>query len=83
MSDRYKFKYKKGLIGRTIVACGHRYDKEMNRMDVYHLNGAITSIAEWHKYTLHLGTDWVLFTKTRMEKESGQKVDLNVDTEAK
>ena len=76
--NSYKFKFKKTLFTKTIKAVGHRWDKESDRMDVYHENGSITSIAEWRKYTLYLGTDWVLFTKKQMEKESGQKIDLAV-----
>lgn len=74
----YNFKYKKFLMWRTIKAIGHRYDHDHKRMDVYHVNGAITSIPEWEKYTLYLGTDWVLFTKKQMEREAGQKIDLAV-----
>lgn len=78
MTICYKFRYKKTWLTRTIVAIGHRWDKESDRMDVYHQTGAITSIAEWRKYTLYLGTDWVAFTKTQLEKESGQNVKLAV-----
>lgn len=55
---------------------GHKYHPDLNRMDVYHEDGSITSIANWGKYDLRLGNDWVLFTKKQMEKESGQKIDL-------
>jgi hypothetical protein len=78
----YKFKYKKGLFSKTILAMGHRLDKDTNRMDVYHVDGSITSIAEWSKYNLYLGTDWVLFTKREIEKESGQKIELAVEPDA-
>jgi hypothetical protein len=74
----YKFRYKKRFITRTINSIGHRYEREINRMDVYHEDGSITSLANWDKYDLYLGTDWVLFTKKEMEKESGQAVTLNV-----
>lgn len=74
----YNFKYKRFLFAKTIKASGHRYDHEHHRMDVYHSDGSITSIPQWDKYTLYLGTDWVLFTKKQMEKEAGQKIDLAV-----
>lgn len=77
----YKFKYKRFFLFRTIKAVGHRYDRDLQRMDVYHANGAITSIPAWHKYTLFLGVDWVLFTKKQMEKEAGQKINLEVVNE--
>lgn len=78
MSSTYRFRYKKFLFTKCIVAIGHKWNKDSDRMDVYHENGSITSIAEWRKYTLFLGTDWVLFTKKRMEKEAGQTISLNV-----
>lgn len=79
-SARYKFKYRKsnGLFWKTIVAAGHKFDKELDRMDVFHENGAISSIGQWSKYDLKLDTDWVLFTKKQMEKESGQEVKLAI-----
>lgn len=58
---------------------GHQYQKDIDRMDAYHTDGSITSIAKWSKYDLHLGTDWVLFTKKQMEKESGQDIKLKID----
>jgi len=76
--NSYKFKYRKFLIKHTIEAIGHKHLPELNRMDVFHVNGSITSIANWSKYDLFLGADWVLYTKKQMEKESGQKVDLTV-----
>lgn len=50
-------------------------------MDVYHVDGSITSISQWSKYDLRLGTDWVSFTKKSMEKESGQQVQLAVGSD--
>lgn len=76
--NTYNFKYKKFLFTKTIKAIGHRYDKDTDRMDIYHVNGAITSIPQWSKYFLFLGVDWVLATKAAMEKEAGQKIELNV-----
>lgn len=74
----YSFKYKKtaGLFWKKIKATGHRFDKDIDRMDVFHENGAISSIGQWSKYDLELGADWVLYTKEQMEKESGQQVKL-------
>lgn len=74
----YIFKYKKSFFFRKIKAIGHKFDSDNKRMDVYHIDGSITSIAEWNKYTLFLGVDWVLFTKKLMEKESGKKIDLAI-----
>jgi hypothetical protein len=74
----YKFKYRKSWFFKSISAIGHRYDKEIDRMDVYHENGSITSLSKWSNYDLFLGVDWVLFTKEQMEKESGQDIKLKV-----
>jgi hypothetical protein len=82
MAKYYAFRYKKKFFSKVIKAVGHRWDKDSDRMDVYHLNGSITSIAKWSTYNLYLGTDWVLFTKNAMEKESGQNVKLAVDVAA-
>jgi len=75
---KYCFKYKRKFFKKTIIAVGHKYLSEMDRMDVYHENGSITSIPKWHECYLFLETDWVLFTKKQMEKESGQQINLNV-----
>lgn len=76
MSDTYKFTFKRRFFKKSIKAKGHRYDREIDRMDVYHEDGSITSIARWSQCTLYLGIDWVLFTKKQMEKEAGQPVNL-------
>lgn len=77
----YNFKFKRFFITRTIKSIGHRYDQENKRMDVYHSDGSITSIPKWDQCTLYLGTDWVLFTKKQIEKEAGQKINLEVGNE--
>jgi hypothetical protein len=74
----YKFTHRKRWFWKSIKASGHKYYPEMDRMDVFHVDGSITSLAQWSKYDLKLGTDWVLFTKKQMEKESGQRIDLAV-----
>lgn len=76
--NQYKFNYRKRFFWRTKNAIGHKYYQDSNRMDVFHPDGSITSICNWSNYDLHLGQDWVLFTKKQMEKESGQNVNLQV-----
>jgi hypothetical protein len=78
--NSYKFKYKKGWFYKTIQASGHKYYQDLNRMDIFHIDGSITSIGEWDKCDLKLGQDWLLFTKKDMEKQSGQKIDLTIGT---
>ena len=79
--NTYMFKCKKGLFWKKIKAIGHSLQAEVDRMDIYHANGSVTSLSGWSKYDLHLGTDWVLFTKKQIEKESGQKINLDVESE--
>lgn len=75
---KYIFKYKKGLLWKSIKASGHRLTPEIDRMDVYLEDGSIYSIGMWSKCDLKLGLDWVLSQKKQMEKESGQDIKLTV-----
>ena len=59
-----------------------RDGQNLSRMVLYFPNGSLKTIALWENCELELGTDWVLFTKNRMEKESGQDIKLNVDIDA-
>jgi hypothetical protein len=68
----------------TSVVNGERQDAlieghNLEKMVLYFPNGALKVIADWKNCELKLDTDWVLFTKNRMEKESGQDVKLAVD----
>lgn len=74
----YVFKYRRKIITKKLKAVGHKYLADLNRMDVFHENGSITSIPKWSDCYLFLGTDWVLYTKKQMEKESGQQISLNI-----
>jgi hypothetical protein len=76
--NQYKFRYKRGWFWKTIRARGHNLDKELDRMDVFGLDGSIISIPEWSKCYLKLGIDWIAFTKGQMEAESGQDIKLKV-----
>lgn len=73
----YIFKYKKNILWTSIKVEGHKYDSTSNRMDLFLKDGSIYSIGEWSKYTLKLGTDWVIAQRKIMEKEAGQKIELN------
>jgi predicted RecA/RadA family phage recombinase len=75
---KYKFKFKRFLFWRCITAVGHTYIKDMDRMDVFDESGGILSLSKWSAYDLKLGTDWVLATKDKMEKEAGTKINLSV-----
>ena len=78
----YKFSYRKRYFWKKIIAVGHNYLPESNRMDIYQKDGSIFSIGEWSKCDLKLGTDFVLFTKKQMEEESGQEIKLKSNIEA-
>jgi len=52
---------------------------DRNRMVLYFKNGALQTISDWRDCELKLDTDWVLFTKSKMERESGQDIKLAVD----
>lgn len=54
--------------------------QDKNRMVLYFKNGALKTISNWSQCELKLDTDWVIFTKNKMEKESGQEVKLAVNT---
>ena len=51
-----------------------------DRMVLYFKDGSLKTVSNWQKCELRLDTDWVLFTKRKMEKESGQDVKLAVET---
>lgn len=73
----YSYKYKKSnsFFWRTVKnLIGHKVVE--NKMIFFHLDGSQTIIAVWDKYDAKLGTDWFLFVKKDMEKETG--VDLKL-----
>ena len=74
----YKVRFKKGMFWKSVVAMGHKLDKELDRMDIYLKDGSILSVAGWSRYDMNLGLDWVLSTRKRMEQESGQDIKLNI-----
>ena len=46
-------------------------------------DGSLKEVQEWMSCQVSLGVDWVLFVKNLMEKEAGQNLKLNVDTDKK
>jgi len=71
----------------TSIANGERTDhisegQNLDKMVLYFPSGALKTIALWENCELKLDTDWVLFTKRRMERESGQDIKLSVNTDA-
>ena len=51
---------------------------DRNKMVLWFEDGGLKTISNWHDCELKLGTDWVLATKSNMEKESGQQIKLNI-----
>jgi len=80
---KYKFKYKRKWFWKTHTVSGHRYDDKTGAMELFFDDGSILSIGQWKKCSVRLGKDWVLAVKKEMEKESGQKIELDVNYERK
>ncbi len=74
---KYKFKYKKYLLWRTIQNVkGHSIDVASDRMDIF-LDDGIISISGWSKYDMKLGSDFMLMQKEAMENEAGSTISIN------
>jgi len=70
-----KLKHKKQWFYRTIKNVkGHQLVE--NRLDIF-LDDGIISLCDWDKYDMKLGSDFLLFQKYEMEKESG--LDIKID----
>ena len=77
---KYKFKYKKekSWFYCTLVAKGHGWNKESNRMDVFLHDGGVVSIP-WADKVLWLGKDFDKSQKDEAEREAGQKLNFKED----
>jgi len=81
---RFKWRRLRRLFWRTEKGLiGHRLDKEQNKMVLTFSDGSLKEVQEWMSCQVSLGVDWVLFVKNLMEKEAGQNLKLNVDTDKK
>lgn len=78
----YVFKWKRRFSWWTAYVAGHQYDNAQNKMILYFPDGSIREIKDWTSCEVKLGKDWVLAVKTKMEREAGQSIPLNVDTNA-
>ena len=72
----YTFKYRKGWFWKKEQVVGHRFDATSDHMDLWFQDGTIKSIGSWSKCDLELGKDWILFTKSQMEDETGHDIKL-------
>lgn len=73
----YIFKWKSGLLTRSRVVVGHRYDQEQGKMVLYFANGAVEEIPNWKNCAIRLGIDWVIAEKKSMEQRSGSVIPLS------
>lgn len=76
----YFFEYKKSwwLFWKKRKIKGHGYVEKTGHMDLFFEDGTINSIAQWSKYDLKLGTDWVLTRLDEMKKQAGQEIVTNI-----
>ena len=58
---------------------GHKWEQDQNKMVFFFKDGSVMEVAKWLDCEIKLGTDWVLWTKNNMERESQQNVKLNVE----
>lgn len=76
---KYKFCWKSKFFWKTSLVTGHKYLPEQNKMVLYLPNGSIREISSWTSCEARLGIDWVLATKSMMEREAGTSIKLNVE----
>lgn len=67
----YKIQLKRYLFWKTYVVIGHQVVVQEDKLILYFADGSILAIKHYNNLSLKLGTDWVLFQKKQMEKESG------------
>jgi len=79
--ENYSHKEVSTVDGRRVEQ--FQEGQNLNKMVLYFPNGALKTVAMWENCELKLDVDWVLFTKKRMEKESGQDIKLSVDVDHK
>jgi len=78
MNRRYFYHYKKKWFWKKIQIIGHQWNKETDKMVLYLPNGGIQELPNYSKLEVKLNEDWVLSIKEQAEKESSQKINLEV-----
>ena len=75
----YIFKYKKSsaFFWKKEKIIGHGYDEKQDKMILYFQDGSLKEIASWKNHEVFLGIDWVLYTKNRLEAQTGQNIKLD------
>ena len=74
----YVFKFKRKWFWKRIKVVGHNYLQAQDKMVIYKEDGSIREIKNWSKCEVSLGTDWVMFTKKKMEEKTGTAIPINV-----
>jgi len=75
---KFKIKYKRmnDWFYKTETVIGSNLDKDLDRLFLYKDDGSVLELAKYSQLTVKLGTDWVLATKEKLEKESNQTVNI-------
>ena len=73
----YRFKFKRKWFWKSIRVVGHSLDQTQDKIVLFKKDGSVEEIPHWKDCSVRLGTDWVLSVKTNMEKQSGQKINVN------
>lgn len=69
----YTVHYKKYFFWKKIKVKGHRFEKEIDRMDFYLPDDTVFSIGQWSKCDMKLGLDWVLVMQKQKQNETQAK----------
>ncbi len=79
---KYKFKYKRigNWFWTTKTVTGHGV--EDNRLILYFKDLTLLEIPKFDELEVRLGNDWLLSTKASMEKEAGNAVKVELNTQA-
>jgi hypothetical protein len=81
MMNFYNFTYRRVLKDgsvsdwSTFPVIGHRYEKELDLMNIYREDGSLRTICHWTDCEVDLGIDWVIYTREVMANDEKLKVD--------
>jgi len=80
MNNEYFIKYKhiNSWFWKKIKVSGHSYNKELDKIVLFHSDGSMNEIPQWSKCFVVLGLDFLNAQKKQMEKETGANINLNV-----
>ena len=73
----FKMKRKGQWLWRTYKVVGFGLDEGKDRMTLYQKNGVIREIAHFSDCDIHLGEDYFLERKEKMESAAGQPLPIN------